>query len=95
MVCQLYFNFKRKNRWKGRKTPAEILDETTGGRISPQVFGLPPITLDNLLSQTEKGGNLVGLSVTRFAKKTCQREVDVVLYVNCINWETGGCFPGC
>ena len=32
---QLYFNFKRKNRWKGRKTPAEILNETTGGRMSP------------------------------------------------------------
>jgi len=52
---QLYFNFKRKNRYRGNKTPVEILKET-GSSISPQVFNLPPIILDNFIDDFIKGG---------------------------------------
>ena len=33
------------------------------------MFNLPPINLDNILSQMEEGGNLVGLSVTSSQEK--------------------------
>jgi len=52
---QLYFDFKRKNRYKGNKTPVEILKET-GSSILPQVFNLPPIILDNFIDDFIKGG---------------------------------------
>lgn len=45
---QLYFNFERKNRYKWRKSPIEILDESgAGDKISNGIFNLPPIILDD------------------------------------------------
>ena len=58
---ELYFNFKRKNRYRRRKTPIEILGET-GSSISPQVFNLPPIILDNFLDDFIEGVYHVGSS---------------------------------
>ena len=46
----IYFNFKRKNRWKSRKTPVEILKETKR-KIPSEVFNLPPILLDNYIDE--------------------------------------------
>jgi len=57
----LYFNFKRPNRYRGRKTPVEILEESGSG-ISPQVFNLPPLILDNYLDCFTEGGYHVGSS---------------------------------
>ena len=45
---QLYFNFKRKNRYKGGKTPVDILKEN-GSNVSPQVFNLLPVILDDFV----------------------------------------------
>ena len=63
---QLYSNFKRMNRYRGRKTPVEILGETVGGKISPQVFNFMPVILDDFYP---KGGYDVPYSVNRFSKK--------------------------
>jgi hypothetical protein len=57
----LYFNFKRKNRYKGRKTPVEIPEES-GSSISPQVINLPPIILNNYLDNYIKSSYHAGLS---------------------------------
>lgn len=62
---QLYFNFRRKNRYKGGKTPVDILKES-GSNISPQVFNLPPIVLDNFVHDFIKGGYHVGCSASDF-----------------------------
>ena len=61
----LYFNFKRKNRYRGRKTPIDILEET-GSSISPQVFNLPPVILDNFIDDFIEGGYHVGSSAKTF-----------------------------
>ncbi len=58
---ELYFNFKRKNRYKERKTPIEILKET-GSNISSCVFNLPPIILDNFIDNFIEGSYHVGSS---------------------------------
>jgi hypothetical protein len=58
---EFYFNFKRKNRYKGWKTPVEILEEN-GGNISPQVFNLRAIILNNYLDNYIKSGYHVGSS---------------------------------
>ena len=50
----LYFNFKRKNRYRGQKTPIDILKET-GSNISPYVFNLPSLILDNFIDEFIKG----------------------------------------
>lgn len=47
----LYFNYRRKNRWRGCKTPVELLKET-GSNISPKIFNLPPIILDNYIDES-------------------------------------------
>ncbi|MEA3266686.1 MAG: hypothetical protein U9P42_07060 [Candidatus Fermentibacteria bacterium] len=65
----LYFNFKRKNRYRGRKTPIEILKET-GSSISPQVFNLPPVILDNFIDDFIKGGYHVGVISQKKTRKT-------------------------
>jgi hypothetical protein len=62
----LYFNFKRKNRYKGRKTPTEILEES-GSNVSPQVFNLPPLILDNFLDTFIKHGYHVGSSAAKYS----------------------------
>jgi hypothetical protein len=59
------FYFKRKNRYRGRKTPVEILEESESN-ISPQVFNLPPIILDNYLKGYIKSGYHVGSSDNTF-----------------------------
>ena len=64
---QLYFDFKRKNRYRGRKTPIEILEET-GSNISPQVFNLPPVILDNFIDNYIEDGYHVGSSVKKIPK---------------------------
>jgi hypothetical protein len=64
----LYFNFNRKNRYKGWKTPIEIVEED-GSNISPQVFNLPPIILDNYLDNYIKSGYHVGSSDTHDSTK--------------------------
>lgn len=64
---QLYFNFKRKNRYRGRKSPVDILKEL-GSNISPQIFNLPPVILDNFIDYFIKGGYHVPLSTKRILK---------------------------
>jgi hypothetical protein len=56
-----------------RKTPVEILKES-GGNISPQVFNLPPIILDNYL----KGYIKTGYYVKSSDKKT-QKNLTIFL----------------
>ena len=60
---QLYFNFKGNKRYKGRKAPIEIPKEA-GSSISPQVFNLPPVILDNFLYELIEHGYHVGSSYT-------------------------------
>jgi hypothetical protein len=62
---QLYFDFRRKNRYKGVKTPTDILEECKSD-ISPQVFNLPPIILDDFLHDFIKDGYHVGWSAKFF-----------------------------
>ena len=54
----LYFNFKRKFRYKGMKTPVEILKEIKYNNINfNRVAKLKPVILDNYLpSSYNKGG---------------------------------------
>ncbi|MGQ9560203.1 MAG: hypothetical protein ACUVWA_06795 [Candidatus Oleimicrobiaceae bacterium] len=59
---QLYFNFKRKNRYKGRKAPREILNKEAGSSISPQVLNLPPGILQDFHHELLKDGYPVGSS---------------------------------
>jgi transposase len=56
---ELYFNFKRKNRYRGSKTPIEILKEC-GSSTSAQVFNLPPIILDDFIDDFIKWINIEG-----------------------------------
>ena len=70
MDYQLWFNYKRKNRWRGRKPPLEIFQEVPHGEISPGVFNLAPVIVDQLLSawieerESIQGGYHVGSSAT-------------------------------
>jgi len=59
----LYFNYKRKNRWKGHKAPVEILKETKS-KIHTGVLNLPPILLDNYIDEVLNCGYHVPSSVT-------------------------------
>lgn len=43
---QYHFNLARKNSYKGKKTPLDILMESTT-KIPPSIFNLPPILLDH------------------------------------------------
>lgn len=71
----LYFNFKRKTRYRGCKSPIDILEETkkmhnSPGVISPQVFNFPPVILDDFfelfIDGKIKGGYHVGSSAVIF-----------------------------
>jgi len=62
---QLYFNYKRKNRWRGRMSPYEIL---ISEGMNPGVLDLPPPILEDFwdLFKDENaigGGYLVGNAV--------------------------------
>jgi len=65
----LYFNCKRKNRWKGRKTPVEILKETKS-KIHSGVLNLPPILLDNYIDEVLNYDYHVPSSVIRSKNNT-------------------------
>jgi transposase len=47
---QLFYNHFRKNRWRGNQSPREILESLPGHDYSPNIFSLPPIILDHVLS---------------------------------------------
>lgn len=51
----LYFNYRRKNRWRGCKTPVELLKELNS-KISPKVFNLMPILLDDYIDESLNHG---------------------------------------
>jgi len=61
---QIYFNYRRKNRWRGKKTPEEILREVENGDTDTSSLNLPPIILDNLLDKVPMGGYHVPTSVS-------------------------------
>jgi len=74
----LYFNFKRKTRYRGCKAPIEILEETkekhnSKSKISPQVFNFPPVILDDFfevfVDDRMKGGYLLGSSAIASQEK--------------------------
>ena len=71
---QLWFNYKRKNRNRGRKTPLEIFEEIPHREISPEVFNLPPLIVDQLLPvwmkerESIQGGYHVGSSPKKISK---------------------------
>ena len=67
---QLYFNFKHKNSYKGRKAPIEILKEA-GSSISPQVYNLPPVSLETVHYQVVEGGHRVESSDTTVTFCAC------------------------
>ena len=48
---QHWFNLLRKNSYKGKKTPLDILLEWKGTSIKEEVFMLPPIILSDILKQ--------------------------------------------
>ncbi len=52
---QLFFNYERKNSWREDKTPVEILREKMPD-LDEQVFNLPPIRLERVLSSVPLGG---------------------------------------
>ncbi|MCX8014555.1 MAG: helix-turn-helix domain-containing protein, partial [candidate division WOR-3 bacterium] len=58
----LYFNYRRKNRWKGCKTPVELL-RAINSEISPKVFNLRPIVLDDYIDELLNCGYHVPTSV--------------------------------
>lgn len=65
---QLYFNYIRKNRYRGHKSPVDILRERFPG-VDEGVLNLPPIRLETLLEtcykEEAKGGYDVPISVLR------------------------------
>ncbi|MDZ7393721.1 MAG: hypothetical protein ONB25_12570 [candidate division KSB1 bacterium] len=60
---ELYFNFKRKTRHRGRQIPVEILKDS-GDNTCPHVFNLPPVILDHYAYNFITGGYDVGLSTS-------------------------------
>jgi transposase len=56
---QLYFNYKRKNRWRDRMSPIDILRSEKHSPVKKRVLNLPPIIMDHLIPKLEKGGYLV------------------------------------
>ncbi len=52
---QLFFNYERKNRGRGRRAPVDILKERFPS-IDPGVLNLPPIRLESLLDFYCQGG---------------------------------------
>lgn len=63
----LYFNFRRKNRYRGYKTPVEILHEVDPeAKLREQVFNLPPVILDHFV----KDGYYVRISDIILLKKS-------------------------
>jgi len=67
---QLYFNYKRKNRWRDRMSPVDILRSEKNGKVKKKVLNLPPIILDQLIPELNKGGYLVPAAVKKNEKKT-------------------------
>ncbi|MCX7785946.1 MAG: hypothetical protein N2201_07000 [candidate division WOR-3 bacterium] len=59
----LYFNYRRKNRWKGWKAPVQLLREINSD-ISPKVFNLRPIILDDYIDELLNCGYHVPTSAT-------------------------------
>mgnify|MGYP005855753877 CR=1 FL=1 len=49
------YSFERNNKYKGRKAPIEIPKEA-GSSISPQVYNLPPVILDNFHHELVENG---------------------------------------
>jgi transposase InsO family protein len=62
---QLFFNYGRKNRWRDRKTPVELLREKMP-KVDEQVLNLPPIRLETLLATGPTPGYHVPDSVNFF-----------------------------
>jgi len=52
---QVYYNYCRPNRWRGRKSPKEILDELAPKRYTDDVLHLPPVRLESLTRQLPGG----------------------------------------
>ncbi|HAW49605.1 TPA: hypothetical protein DCX16_01440, partial [bacterium] len=64
------FNYKRKNRWKDKMSPYDILIRDTK-TINPSILNLPPPILEDFYSLFRNeysigGGYLVGNAVTFF-----------------------------
>ena len=59
---QLFFNYERKNSWRDNQTPVEIMREKMPD-IDEQVFNLPPIRLEHVLSSVPLGGYHVPAAV--------------------------------
>ena len=57
----LYFNYKRKFRYKEMKTPVEILKEIKYNKINPNMIGnFKPVILDKYLTYAyNRGGHHV------------------------------------
>jgi hypothetical protein len=53
----VYFNYKRKFRYKNMKTPVEILKENNPLNINPETIGIfPPMITDQYLDIITKSG---------------------------------------
>lgn len=62
---QLYFNYKRKNRWRDRMSPIEILRSENNSKVKKKILNLPPVILDHFIPEVNKGGYLVPAAVKR------------------------------
>ena len=60
---QLYFNYKRKNRWRDKMSPIEIFCSEKNSKVKKKVLNLPPIILDHLIPKLDRGGYLVPAAV--------------------------------
>jgi hypothetical protein len=72
---QLYFNYKKKNRWRDRMSPYDIL-VSENSNIDPGILNLPPPILEDFwdLFRDENdtgGGYLVGNAVNRTHLADC------------------------
>lgn len=59
---QIFFNYERKNSWREDKTPLDILRDKMPD-MDDQVFNLPPIRLEHVLSSVPLGGYHVPAAV--------------------------------
>lgn len=64
---QLFFNYIRKNRYRDKKAPIDILKERFPD-IDPNVLNLPPIRLESLLNVCYKNNEQGGYHVPRPAR---------------------------
>jgi transposase len=69
---QLYFNYKRKNRWRDRMSPIDILrtDRKKGSTVKLRTLHLSPIILDHLIPKMKKHEHLVPAAVIKNGKNT-------------------------